>query len=410
MNTFDKPIKQKRLTRFTYLIGLFTLIFALALKVMVSDSQAAPLSATAPGLGAAGSFSVLAALSMSAAGPGTTVGGDLGLSPGLAVSRTGPWTVGGSEHFGPGSLAGTAQTDALGAFNNLAGQPSSGTWGGATTLVPGVWTDTGSPAFAGTITLNGGPTDVWVFQISTDFTFAGSVVLAGGARACNVFWQIGRDATIASGSAFIGTLIVSRDVTLVSGASVDGRVISLNGALTTDGNNIFGPNCPALPAGTPGPVPLPSYVSVTYTCAENGIIPITVGLSAGVIVYGLGEAITSDHDTGEAKIVRYLPIGHYDWQAVPPEGHYMVDTDHGAIDGVACGSASVTAVPATPASPLPTSAVAVTPIPPILIPITGADFAGEQELVSRQWAYALLGALGFGLMLIGVVLRRKSSR
>lgn len=207
---------------------------------------ASALAASAPALNAAETFSVLAALSMSAAGAGTTVSGDLGLSPGLAASKTGPWVVGGSEYFGPSSLAFTAQADALTAFNNLAGQASDGTWAASPwSPVPGVWTAALDTTFAGTITLNGSSSDVWVFQVGQDMTFSGSVILTGNAQACNVFWQIGRDATIAVNSAFVGTLIAGRDVTLVSGATVNGRIISLNSSLTTDGNTISGPTCPA---------------------------------------------------------------------------------------------------------------------------------------------------------------------
>lgn len=135
---------------------------------MLCILMAAPVAhaATAPSLGAASTFSVLAGLSMSAAGAGTTVNGDLGLSPGLAVSRTGPWTVGGTEYFGVGGLSATAQTDALGAYNNLAGQTSSGGWGVSPwSPAPGVWTVPLDTSFTGTITLNGSYNDVWVFQV-----------------------------------------------------------------------------------------------------------------------------------------------------------------------------------------------------------------------------------------------------
>ena len=54
------------------------------------DVAATPLAAaSAPSLGNASTFSVLAALSMSAAAAGTTVSGDLGLSPGEAISEPG---------------------------------------------------------------------------------------------------------------------------------------------------------------------------------------------------------------------------------------------------------------------------------------------------------------------------------
>lgn len=338
---------QRRIAQTTGLLGL---ALVLVLNLPNGASHANTLLATAPNLGAAGSFSVLAALSASAAGPGTTISGDLGLSPGLAVSRTGPWTVGGSEHFGPGSLAETAQSDALGAFNDLAGQASSGVWGGATNPVPGVWSETGSPAFAGTLTLNGGPTDVWVFQISTDFTFAGSVVLAGGARACNVFWQVGRDATVAAGSGFIGTLIASRDVTLVAGANVDGRVFSLNGAMTTDGNNIVGPSCPA--------------IAVTETpTVTNTPVP----------------GVTDTPAPGPTETPFIMPTD----TPLPPPG----DT------------------PIAPPSETPFAPPSETPALLILIPVTGADATAAP----LPWLYLGLGGLGLGLAALGFALRRKAN-
>ncbi|MDP1620091.1 MAG: ice-binding family protein [bacterium] len=226
--------------------SLYSIAIVAIVTSLVSVNSNTAHAATAPSLGDAASFSALAGLSMSAAGAGTTISGDLGLSPGLEVSRTGPWTVGGDEYFGVGGLSEDAQTDALGAFNDLAGQSSDGGWGvNPWSPLPGTWTVALDTTFSGTITLDGDYDDVWVFQVGQDMTFDGTVVLAGNAQACNVFWQIGRDATIASGSTFVGTLIASRDVTLVSGATVDGRIISLNSSLTTDGNTISGPTCEA---------------------------------------------------------------------------------------------------------------------------------------------------------------------
>lgn len=248
-------------------------------------SAPALLAAAAPPMGSASTFSVLAALSMSAAGAGTTVSGDLGLSPGLASSRTGPWTVGGSSYFGPSSLAFNAQASALAAFNNLAGQGSNGGWGvNPWSPVPGVWTVASDTTFTGTITLTGTSTDVWVFQVGRDMTFSGSVVLAGTAQACNVFWQVGRSATIASGSRFVGTLIASADVTLVSGATVDGRIISLNSSLTTDGNTVSGPSCLAAPP--PCPV-------VTLSPVAGALPPGTVGTA-----YSQSISASDGNETG----------------------------------------------------------------------------------------------------------------
>jgi LPXTG-site transpeptidase (sortase) family protein len=207
-------------------------------------------AAIAPTLSSLDTYSILAALSMSSANT-TTLSGDLGLSPGLEVSKTGIWThTGGSEFFGVGGPSETAQADALTAFNNLAGQPSDGIWSLNPAPVPGVWTAADSPSFSGpTLTLTGNANSVWVFQISTDFTFSGNVVLAGGAQACHVFWQVARDATIASGSNFVGTLIAQNNITSASGSTINGRLISLGGYIHMDGANstISGPTC-ATPA------------------------------------------------------------------------------------------------------------------------------------------------------------------
>ena len=248
---------------------------ALALVLGLSEPIAA-FAATAPSLETAASFSVLGAAAMSTANP-TTVSGDLGLSPGLAVSRTGTWTVRGSEYFGPLSLAGTAQADALDAFNNLAGQTSVGGWDVSPwSPLPGVYTAALDTTFTGTITLNGNYNDVWVFQVGRDMTFSGSVVLAGNAQACNVFFQVGRDATIGLGSTFVGTLIASGNFTSASGATVNGRIISLNGtflAMNGVGGVISGPTCAVAPTPINGACGTASQI-YPYTAVSFGSDPL----------------------------------------------------------------------------------------------------------------------------------------
>src|SRR6185295_11583388 len=56
---------------------------------------------------------------------------------------------------------------------------------------------------SGTVTLNGGPSDVFIFQVTGTLTFAASanIVLTGGARACNVIWQAASQVTLSGGAA-----------------------------------------------------------------------------------------------------------------------------------------------------------------------------------------------------------------
>lgn len=272
--------KKQKFLRLTYTAGLLSLVLVVALSLSAGGTLAANLFATAPGLGAADSFAVLAAQSASSANT-TTIWGDLGLYPGLESSRTGPWVIGGDEYFGPGTLAETAQQDALTAYNNLAGQASDGTWSSTVTNPPpGVYTAADSPTFTGTLTLNGDYDDVWVFQISDSLTFDGDVVMEGNAQACNVFWQVDVSATIASGSNFVGTLIVGSDLTLVSGATVSGRIISLNGAITVDNNTISFPPCQASPAATQTAVAATQTAIATLPAATQTAIAATQTLQA----------------------------------------------------------------------------------------------------------------------------------
>jgi uncharacterized repeat protein (TIGR01451 family) len=114
-------------------------------------------------------------------------------------------------------------------------------------------------------------------------------------------------------------------------------------------------------------------VDVQSICTETGL-RVSVGLSAHVIVYGLGNAITSDHDTGNQKIVFVLPNGHYTWTAVPPAGRYILGQSSGTIDDSLCAipvtpTATLTALPLpTPGSP-PSSVCALGNLPTITITV-----------------------------------------
>lgn len=267
-------------------ISVIVILMLGASGLVYSNVSARPYSAaTAPSLGAAGSFSALASSAATSAGGVTTLQGDLGLSTGDASSRTGDWNVGGSEYFTATSLAGNANSDALGAYNNLAGQGSDGTWSLVNNPAPGVWTTASSATFADTLTLNGSYEDVWVFQIGASLTFSGSVVMGGDAQACHVFWQVGEDTTIASGSSFVGTLISENNISLLTGATVSGRVISLVGALTTDNNTINMPPCTAAPAAGPSlpDNPQPESGSTeAYVGTQTALTATAVSSRAGV--------------------------------------------------------------------------------------------------------------------------------
>ncbi|MGB2898489.1 MAG: ice-binding family protein [Candidatus Acidiferrum sp.] len=200
---------------------------------------------SAPSLGSAQSFAVLGSSGVTNTGP-TIITGDLGVSPGTAVTGFPPGTVtGGALHAGD-APATAAQAAAHTAYAALVAEPCGtnltgktlGTSPGAVTLSPGVYCFDSSAQLTGTLTLTG--SGVYVFQIKSTLTTASksSVVLAKGATAGNVFWQVGSSATLGTNTAFEGSILANISGTVTTGASVTGRVFALTGAVTLSGNRI----------------------------------------------------------------------------------------------------------------------------------------------------------------------------
>jgi hypothetical protein len=200
---------------------------------------------SAPPLASAQAFAVLGASTVTNTGP-TVVTGDLGVSPGTAVTGFPPGSVnGGSIHAGEATAV-SAQANAHTAYAALVAAPCGtnltgetlGTSPGAVTLTPGIYCFDTSAQLTGTLTLNG--SGVFVFKIGSTLTTASnsSIVLAKGATAGNVFWQVTSSATLGTKTAFEGSILAKISATLTTGASVTGRVVALTGAVTLSGNRI----------------------------------------------------------------------------------------------------------------------------------------------------------------------------
>src|SRR4029077_4901225 len=211
--------------------------------LFVASSRPA-LAQSVPSLGAAQSFAALGGTAITATGP-AVISGNVGVSPGTAVTGFPPAVVqNGQIYTGVGSLAGPAQTSALDAYNNLRGQaclPANNLSGkilgqtpGFLTLSPGVYCFDTSAQLNATLTLNDGgdPNAIFIFQIGTTLTTASSsqVLMSGGGRGTNVFWQVGSSATIGTSTPFRGHIIANPSITFTTSASTTGRVFALNGA------------------------------------------------------------------------------------------------------------------------------------------------------------------------------------
>jgi hypothetical protein len=199
-------------------------------------------------LGSASSFVVLAGSTVTSIGP-TAITGDLGVSPGTAVTGFPPGTLVGTKHAGdPTAAVGIA--DLTTAYNDAAGRTLcpitvAGNLGGQT-LTPGLYKSTSSLAVSsGDLTLDaqGDGDAVFIFQMaSTLTTTAGrQVILTNGAKAANVYWQVGTSATLGTTTAFQGTIMADQGITLNTGASLNGRALARIGAVNLDSNAIVKP-------------------------------------------------------------------------------------------------------------------------------------------------------------------------
>ncbi len=251
-----------------------------AIAMLIASQPA--VAATAPvGLGAAGSFAVLAGTTVTNTGP-SRISGNLGVSPGTAVTGFPPGIVtGGTIHRADG-VAGGAQSDLTTAYNDAAGRSPTANVpafiGAGQTLAPGVYKASSSLDVGGSLTLDahGDPNAVWIFQAPSTLTTdsASSVILTNGAQACNVFWQVGSSATLGTNSTFTGTILALTSISVQTVDTITGRALARNGAVTLDDDMITAPSCTTTPPPTPSPTststsptpsPTPTSTSPTPT-------------------------------------------------------------------------------------------------------------------------------------------------
>lgn len=210
-------------------------------------------------LGSAAHFAVLAGASITTTGGGS-IDGDVGASPitGSAIHLTQAqvngtiYTVDASGPAGSvinAALLTAAKGDLTVAFNDAAGRtpvpagpflnPGAGNIGGLN-LVPGLYKFTGTAMITGAdLTLTGGADDVWIFQIASNLDVGSTVqvILAGGAQARNVFWQVGTSAIIGTFSVFAGTIIANQAISMKTSSSLNGRALAFSAGVTFNGNS-----------------------------------------------------------------------------------------------------------------------------------------------------------------------------
>ena len=296
-------------------------------------APAPALTATAPNLGNAESFAVLAGSAVTNTG-NTIINGNLGVSPGTAISGFPPGLVTPGTIYAGTTEAANAQTDLTSAYNDLAGQSCDATISadlGGQTLAPGVYCSASSMGLTGQLTLDalGNTGAVWVFQMGSTLTTAtdSSVVFKDNVgQDCNVFWQVGSSATIGTRTALKGNVLALQSISMNDAAKIAGRALARNGAVTFINNQTNATVCAGVPQ--PGSVALfkvfnpPSInpggtstltITFTNTNASAAVLqgPFTDNLPTGVTVVGTPTTTCSGGPSPTATATSVtLPAGN----------------------------------------------------------------------------------------------------
>lgn len=283
--------------------------FAISLTIIFAGLV---MAATAPTLGVADSFAVLAGASIVDSNP-SVITGDVGLSPGTAfgaltsaevsgtiyaVDASGPDGAGGNNPV----LVGNAKTALTTAYNNAAGQTPTipvidhvtDSFSGfpGYVLAPGIYNSAAKISITGTLTLNGSATDVWVFQAGSTLTTASGadIVLTGGAQACNVFWQVGTSATLGTSTLFKGTIMADQSITDNGGSIVQGRLLARIASVTLNNTTVVKPTCVeplilSLPRATAPAAVAPVFTAPPLINVTKIPSPLTLVSGPGLVTY-----------------------------------------------------------------------------------------------------------------------------
>ena len=255
MNNFTNPVAYT-------VVAADASTTAYMVTVTVAAAGPAPVA-----LGTAGNYAIFSNAGMSSS-PDSAITGDVGVGPGVTSTAittgftltqagayaTAPQVTGKVYAFNYASPTpayivsssndmGTAYDDARGRLNpnftNVGGSNLAGL-----TLAPGLykWSSSINLAVSTSVTLNGGPNDVWIMQVAGGLTTGANtnIVLTGGAVPENVFWQLDTALTVGATSSFKGVVLAGSAITIGAGSTVNGRLLAKT-AITMDSDTITQP-------------------------------------------------------------------------------------------------------------------------------------------------------------------------
>ena len=195
-----------------------------------------------------------------------------------------------------------AYTDAAGRSNpDLARKDLKGGIIGGETLTPGVYTWTTGVTLNTDVTFTGDSENVFILQSAGNLVVASdvNVILTGGVKAENIFWQFAGNAAIGTGAHMEGILLIKTDVTFRTSSSLNGRIFAQT-ATNLQMATITEPAAATLsPTVSPAVSP-----TVSPTASPTAPPTATPTVSPTVLVYVIGSFSSSGISLADAEANR----------------------------------------------------------------------------------------------------------
>jgi len=281
--------------------------------------------ATRPRLGDADEFAVIADQSVTNTGA-TTIAGSVAIAASSNLLGFPPGEITGNVHLADATALDVAG-DTAAVNQNLKAQPCnsdrSGQDQGGLRLGEMVYCYNEPATLDGELRMDAlnDIGAVWVFQVkgSYDIAAGSKMILANGAQACNVFWQVTGTMTVGDGAQLVGTFLTDESIVLGEGVTLNGRLWAPQGSITLNDNTISQSACASstgqittTTTAAPAPPPTDTTVAPTPTTAAPAPTPTTTpgsgtGSGSGTGT-GTGSGTGTDGDGDDGGLAATGPV------------------------------------------------------------------------------------------------------
>jgi hypothetical protein len=196
-------------------------------------------------LGKAEDFAILAYSNVTSI-PASSISGKVGLMPGARdmikvtdaeVAGGAPDIMAADDETDPPNFLSNAKVDMVSAYTKAAGlipdsdkQALNSSIGGKK-LKPGIYKWTGDLVITSDFSLEGDDKAIWIFKVPGHLKVSDGIkmILTGGAKASNVFWQVAGSAILGPTSEFAGSILAQQFIELGYKSVLNGRAFAKNG-------------------------------------------------------------------------------------------------------------------------------------------------------------------------------------